>query len=98
MTPTPAHEPLAYRADLSAAASLARGEFCYRRDDYGRPKWLFFWPRSAPAAVSAAIAPQRNGMGVSWTLTGTDDRPTLNPFVSVHGVWRGYLTDGLALP
>jgi hypothetical protein len=74
---------------------LEPGEFCYRRDG-DRVKWVHFWPRDSSHALSAAIAPQRNGIGDTWTLAGTDDAPTLTPSVDAKGIWHGWLTDGVA--
>lgn len=88
--------PLVYRDDTSEWANLEPGEFCYRRDADGRPKWLNFWPRDSRCPLSAAIAPQRNGLGASWTLSGTEECPTLSPSVDAKGEWHGFLTDGVA--
>lgn len=29
-----------------------------------------------------------------WTLSGTDDKPTLSPSIDAVGKWHGYLTEG----
>lgn len=87
---------LTLRRDLDHAADLEPGEFCYRRREDGTVKWLHFWPWDSPAALSAAVRPQHNGMGATWTLTGTEEEPTLFPSVDAKGVWHGFLTDGVA--
>ena len=69
--------PLRLRADTDNWADLEPGEFAYRRDADGRVKWLHFWPLDSRCPLSAAVAPQRNGMGASWSLSGTDEAPTL---------------------
>lgn len=87
---------LTWRRDIDHAADLERGEFCYRRSTDGRVKWIHFWPWDSPCAISAAISPQRNASGATWTLSGTDDKPTLYPSVNVNGIWHGFLTGGIA--
>jgi hypothetical protein len=87
---------LTWNRQETHAADLDKGEFCYRRDDDGRVKWVHFWPYDSPCALSAAIAPQRNGSGATWTLSGADDAPTLQPSVDAVGVWHGFLTNGSA--
>lgn len=34
--------------------------------------------------------------GATWTLSGTDEAPTLMPSVNAVGVWHGFLTNGKA--
>lgn len=86
-------ERLTYRADTDDWAELERGEFCYR----GTPsKWLFFWPLDSDTPLSAAIRPQKNGVGASWELSGSLEAPTLRPSVNAEGIWHGFLTDGVA--
>lgn len=89
-------KPLTLRSDAAYWPELERGEFCYRRDQDGSVRWLHFWPWGSPCALSAAISPQRNGNGATWTLAGTEAAPTLRPSVSAEGIWHGFLTDGVA--
>lgn len=76
--------------------SVGEGEFCDVRDQAGHPLFLVFWPRGCSCAIHAAISPQRNSDGASWTLSGSEDAPTLTPAVDVKGVWHGLLRDGVA--
>lgn len=87
---------LILRKDISDWAELEPGEFCYRRGDDGRPKWLNFWPHDSRCPLSASISPQRNGTGATWTLSGTEEAPTLHPSVNAEGEWHGFLTNGVA--
>jgi hypothetical protein len=87
--------PLTLRRDVDHAGDLEPGEFCYRRDG-DRVKWLHFWPRDSSCALSAAIRPQHNDNGATWTLSGAEDAPTLFPSVDAKGVWHGFLTNGVA--
>lgn len=87
---------LTWNRQETYAADLDKGEFCYRRDDAGHVKWVHFWPHNSPCALSAAISPQVNRSGATWTLSGTDEAPTLQPSVNAVGVWHGFLTDGSA--
>lgn len=88
--------PLRWNRDARHWGDIEPGEFCYRRDEDGRTKWLHFWPRDSSSPLSAAIHPQLNGSGASWTLSGTDEAPTLFPSVDAAGIWHGFLTDGIA--
>lgn len=88
--------PLIFRSDLKYAPDLKRGEFCYRRREDGSVKWVHFWPWDSPVALSASIAPQQNGSGAAWTLSGTETAPTLMPSVDAVGIWHGFLTNGVA--
>lgn len=87
---------LAMRKDVDCAADLDKGEFCYARRDNGSVKWLHFWPRDCPIPLSAAIAPQHNGSNATWTLSGSEDAPTLHPSVDAVGIWHGWVRDGEA--
>lgn len=89
-------KPMTLRSDLDHWSDLERGEFCYRRREDGSVKWVNFWPWDSPCALSAAVAPQRNGSGATWTLTGTEAAPTLSPSVNAEGIWHGFLTNGVA--
>lgn len=95
---TDSSEPLVYKPDAKGWSDIERGEFGYRRREDGSVKWLFFWPRTSTAPLMAAVLPQRNGLGAGWTLTGTEERPTLQPSVNAEGIWHGFLTDGVATP
>lgn len=75
---------------------LGEGEFCYVRDSVGVITYLVFWPWGGPCAIPAAISPHRNGSGATWTLSGTEDAPTLTPSVDARGIWHGFLTNGSA--
>lgn len=90
--------PLKLRRDATCWADLEPGEFYYRRAEDGSVKWLFFWPRTSSCPLAASIAPQRNGKGAAWTLSGTEERPTLHPSVDAAGIWHGFLVDGVATP
>jgi len=91
-----ADAPLALRRDTDDWVDLEPGEFCYSRADDGRVKWLHFWPRDSRCPLQAPIAPQRNGVGATWTLSGPEDAPTLSPSVNAEGIWHGFLTAGVA--
>lgn len=86
-----------YRDDAECVSDIERDEFCYRRDPDGRVKWLFFWPWNSSAPLAAAIHPQRNALGASWRLTGSLERPTMEPSVDATGVWHGFIIDGSAI-
>ncbi len=88
--------PLRWRRDADHWADLEPGEFCYRRREDGTVKWLNFWPCDSKAPLSASIAPQRNGNGAAWALSGSEEAPTLSPSVDAAGVWHGFLTNGVA--
>lgn len=88
--------PMTHNRSAAHKWDLDEGEFCYQRDDAGVITYLVFWPRGCPCAIPAAISPHRNGSGATWTLSGTEDAPTLSPSVDAKGVWHGYLTDGNA--
>lgn len=89
--------PLRWNREAKHWEDIEQGEFFYRRDASGRVKWVYFWPRDCRFPLSAAIAPQSNGSGASWTLSGTDEAPTLTPSVDARGVgWHGFLTNGVA--
>ena len=87
---------LTLRREARCADELDKGEFCYARRDDGTVKWVHFWPHDCPVPLSASIAPQRNGQGATWTLSGTEDAPTLQPSVDARGIWHGFLTNGVA--
>lgn len=89
-------DPLRLRADATCWADLEAGEFCYAKDHDGRVKWLHFWPVDSRAPLSASIRPQRNDMGASWDLSGSESAPTLMPSVNWNGGWHGWLRDGVA--
>lgn len=36
----------------------------------------------------------QNSCGAQWSLSGTEDRPTLSPSLHWVGVWHGFLEDG----
>jgi hypothetical protein len=46
--------------------------------------------------MSVAIRPQKLGNGAYWTLSGSEDRPTLHPSVDTPG-WHGWVRDGEAV-
>ncbi len=48
-------------------------------------------PASIPAARLSLVA---NDDGPHWTLTGTDDAPTLEPSIHDVGRWHGWLRAG----
>lgn len=90
--------PLTYRADLSndyADLDIDRGEFAYRVRD-GVKCYITFWPRDCPTPLMVAIRPNQLENGASWALSGTEDRPTLQPSVNAVGIWHGFLTNGVA--
>lgn len=37
---------------------------------------------------------EKNDCGAQWTLSGTEDKPTLSPSLHWVGVWHGFLQDG----
>lgn len=37
---------------------------------------------------------RKNPCGAQWTLSGTRERPTLNPSLNWVGMWHGWLRDG----
>ncbi|MCA3245569.1 MAG: hypothetical protein ING19_05325 [Azospirillum sp.] len=88
--------PLAYRPDAGCPCDIERGEFCYGDLVDGVPRWLHFWPHDSKCPLSAAIAPHRNPIGASWTLSGTREAPTLSPSVNAKRCWHGFLVDGVA--
>jgi len=67
------------------------GAFCFSDSKYTT---MFLWiPNTTePSAIRVRIE-DKPGQP-SWTLTGTENAPTLSPSLHVVGVWHGYLTNG----
>ncbi len=85
-----------HRPDIQDWADLEPNEFCYRRGQDGTIRWMSFWPSDCPHPMSVAIRPQKLGNGAYWTLSGSEDRPTLHPSVDTPG-WHGWVRDGEAV-
>ena len=89
-------ERLSYVEAGTDVIDIDEGQFCYSRNANGSPTWVHFWPVDSICPLSASVAPQRNDIGVTWTLTGSEEAPTLSPSVHAKGVWHGFLTNGIA--
>ncbi len=48
-----------------------------------------------PGPVSFPIYRAPSGGGDAWTVTGTPPAVTLRPSINCHGVYHGYITDGI---
>lgn len=95
---TPTDEPLTCKGTATSKwdLDLDRGQFGYVRGGDGAVTYLVFYPWDCPSPLPVAISPHRNSVGATWTLSGTEERPTLHPSVNAEGIWHGFLTDGVA--
>lgn len=91
------NQPLRYKGveETKWDLDLDKGEFGYVRHA-GVLTYIVFWPWDSPTPLLAAIAPHRNGQGATWTLSGSESLPTLQPSVDAKGIWHGFLTNGVA--
>jgi len=71
------------------------GAFFINRARPDRPR-IFLWipGDSCPANLPC----WDTGSNAWWTLSGTDDKPTLSPSILSPNIWHGYLTNGEFTP
>ena len=66
------------------------GAFCFDKSYTTMFLWL---PNdTGPSGIRVGIADQPGQP--AWTLTGTENAPTLSPSLNAPGIWHGYLLNG----
>jgi hypothetical protein len=92
---------LRHRRDLTETGQglteIEQGEFYYMRDPATlKVLRIGVWPAGCEAPVLLDVVPHEGRP--CWTLSGTEDEPTLMPsvFVNPPRGWHGFITDGIA--
>lgn len=98
MTQTPryGHAPIKMEQLEQGSEFTKPGQY-YWNTNGGKKTLVLAIPRSADLkhTYSRWSIDWKNHCNASWSLTGTDDCPTLSPSLHAVGVWHGFVRNGM---